>query len=443
MQSRILSVLGLVVAGCFCTGVPARAEERHALADQTRPGEQYRIRLEMKLEGHLLVRSGDKTTTLPLNATARHDFVERLLDVADGHRPVRAARHYDQAQAVITVHGVSRSRELRPERRLQVAQVVRQETVTYCPHGPMTREEQELIGQHFNTLALSGLLPTREVALGETWTIPAEVAQHLAGVDALIGHELEGRLESVNGSEAVIRVRGKIEGISSGAEVLLEVTAKLTVDRDRRRWIAAQWKQKEQRGHGPVSPASRTETTIRVSRDLNDQSAKLPEEVLAGLPAEPEEGALLLVFRDARGRWEFLHDRHWHLVTQTDQYAVLRLIQDGELLGQLNITPLPKAKRGEHISVEEVRRLVQNAPGLRIEQVLQAGEVPAEKGYWIYRLSVAGRADDLPIVQNVYAVAGPDGDQILMAFTTEVGQVERFGVRDLAIVGSVTFAPAR
>jgi hypothetical protein len=250
-------------------------------------------------------------------------------------------------------------------------------------------------------------------------------------------------LERIQDDLAMIRIAGTVEGINGGAEVRLEVKANVSFDLRHKRWVAVEWHQKEQRSPGPVSPASKTEATIQVRRDFLEKSGGLSDEMVASLPATPEEASLHLVFRDPKGRWEFLYDRNWHVVTQTDQYAVLRLIEDGELLGQLNITFLPKARRGEHISVEQVQKLVREAPGFRIEQVLQAGEMPADKGCWIYRLSVAGRADDLPIVQNVYAVAGPDGDQVLMAFTTEVSQVERFGVRDLALVGSLTFRPTK
>ncbi|MCS6975714.1 MAG: hypothetical protein NZM31_01720 [Gemmatales bacterium] len=421
----------------------SQAADRWQLSEATQKGDLSRIRIEMKLEGHLLLRSGDKTTQLPLQATARHDFVERVVDVDQQGRPTQTVRHYDTARATITVHGVPRPRELRPERKLQVVQTLRKRTVSYSPQGPMSREEEELIGQHFNTLALGGVFPEKEVGLGESWRLAPYAVQGLCGLDALVSHEVQGTLKSVQNNQATVRITGTVEGITAGAEVRLDVSGKLSFDLQQKRWTSVEWNQKEQRTQGPVSPASKTETTIHVQRDFPEKADALSDEIVSGLPATPDEAALHLVFREPKGRWEFLYDRNWHLVTQTDQYAVLRLIEDGELLGQLNITYLPRAKRGEHISVEELQKLVREAPGFRIEQVIQSGEVPAEKGCWIYRLSVVGRADDLPIVQNVYAIAGPDGDQVLMAFTTEVSQVERFGVRDLAIVGSVTFKPAK
>lgn len=436
MHGKLIAA-ALIIA--ISVGSLSWAADGVSLAEALRKDDQFRLQIDMKLEGHLTIRSGDKTTNLPLKAEARHDYVERILDVDADHRPVRVARKYATARAVISVHGVPRPRELRPELRLQVVQQIKDRTVAYSPHGPLTREEEELVGQHFNTLAVSHAFPGKEVKVGESWSVAPFAVQGLCVLDALVSHEVQGKLERIQDDLAMIRISGTVEGISGGAEVRLEVTADVSFDLRHSRWVVVEWHQKEQRKPGPVSPASKTETTIQVRRDFVEKSADLRDEIVAGLPAVPDEASLHLVFRDPKGRWEFLYDRNWHVVTQTDQYAVLRLIEDGELLGQLNITYLPKARRGEHIGMEQVQKLVREAPGFRIEQVLQAGEMPADKGCWIYRLSVAGRADDLPIVQNVYAIAGPDGDQVLMAFTTEVSQVERFGVRDLALVGSLTF----
>ncbi len=440
MRGKLIGAALVVVIG---VGSLSWAADGVSLTEAVRKDEQFRLQIDMKLKGHLAIRSGDKTTNLPLKAEARHDFVERILDVDAAHRPVRVARKYATARAVISVHGVPRSRELRPELRLQVVQHIKDRTVAYSPHGPLTREEEELIGQHFNTLALSQVFPVEKLKVGESWPVPPLAVQGLCVLDALVSQEVQGQLERVGDDLATIRIAGTVEGISSGAEVRLEVTATVSFDLRHNRWHAVEWHQKEQRNPGPVSPASKTETTLQVRRNFVENSAELSDEIVAGLPAVPDEASLRLLFRDPKGRWEFLYDRNWHVVTQTDQYAVLRLIEDGELLGQLNITFLPKARRGEHLSIEQVQKLVREAPGFRVEQVLQAGEIPADKGCWIYRLSVAGRADDLPIVQNVYAVAGPEGDQVLMAFTTEVSQVERFGVRDLALVGSLTFRPTK
>lgn len=432
-----LAVLSVVVLVLTVTGV--QAADKFHLKEKLGVGDQWQIALELKLAGDLLVRSGDKITTLNLSAVARHQFPERALDVDAEGKLARVARHYDVAQASITVHGATTQRTLRPERRLQVAQVIRAETVTYAPYGPLTREEHELTGQHLDTLAIAGLLPSDEVELGESWEPTPATVQAICGLDGLISHELKCKLSKADATRALISISGPVVGITGGSEVTIEVAAELVFDPRTEHWTSLDWKQKEERTHGPVSPASKTEATTTVRRTFPAKAESLADGIVNNLPATPDEGLLYLIFRDAKGRWEFLYDRNWHVVAQTEQYIVLRVLDRGELVGQLNVTPLPRMKPGQHISVDELRKIATDVPGLKINQILQTGEVPAEKGHWIYRISVAGQSDDTPVVQNFYAVAGPEGEQVLLSFTTEVAQVERLGGRDLAIVSTVSF----
>lgn len=438
---RKLVVLSVFVLTAVTAGL--HAAEKFHLQEKIAVGDQWHVALDLKLGGDIMVRSGDKTVTLTLAATAQHQFPERVLNLDEANRPVRVARFYDKAEANITVHGAASKRTLRPERRLQVAQVLKDETTTYAPAGPLTREEHELTGEHLDTLAIHGLLPAKEVEVGDTWEPGTGTVQAIAGLDGLISHDLKCKLEKADGTLAVVDLTGRIVGIAGGSEVTIDVTAHLEFDQKTDHWTVLTWKQKEERTHGPVSPASKTQATTVVRRTFPGKADSVSDAVVSNLPEIPEAGLLYLVYRDVKGRWEFLYDRNWHVVAQTDQYTVLRVLDRGELVGQLNVTPLPKVKPGQHISTDDVRKIVSDVPGLKIEQILQTGEVPAEMGHWIYRISVAGRSDDAAVLQNFYAVAGPQGDQVLLSFTTEVAQAERLGGRDLAIVGTVTFPPGK
>ena len=133
------------------------------------------------------------------------------------------------------------------------------------------------------------------------------------------------------------------------------------------------------------------------------------------------------------------HARDWHVISQNDRQAVLRLLDRGELIGQLNVTPWPKAKPGEHLSPEELRKHIDDSPGFEVDQLLQSGQMPADEGLWLYRLSVIGTADEVRLLQNYYAIADRQGNQAVLTFTTEVPLAEKFAERDLSIVGTVSF----
>jgi hypothetical protein len=75
--------------------------------------------------------------------------------------------------------------------------------------------------------------------------------------------------------------------------------------------------------------------------------------------------------------------------------------------------------------------------GWEPEKELQAGEVPAENGRWVYRYSTSGHTDGISAVQNCYLVATPEGEQMIVVFTMTPKQVDKLGARDLSLIGSL------
>src|SRR5205807_2235852 len=142
-------------------------------------------------------------------------------------------------------------------------------------------------------------------------------------------------------------------------------------------------------------------------------------------------------YRDPKGRFDLIHGREWLMVGQTDEHVVLRLLERGDFIAQVTITPWTKVKAGEHLSAEAFQQAMAATPGWEQEQVLQAGVVPAEAGRWVYRISAVGRMDGLKLLQNFYLVSGPGGDQVVLAFTMTQAQAEKLGTRDLTLVGSL------
>src|SRR5262249_33998044 len=133
----------------------------------------------------------------------------------------------------------------------------------------------------------------------------------------------------------------------------------------------------------------------------------------------------------------------WQIRSQTDNLGVLRLLDRGELVAQLNVTPWESAKAGEHIRPEELRRHVEQTKDFTVDEFLQTGEVPSQGKNWVYRMSVVGQARGIRTMQNYFAIASPTGEQVILTFTTEVAQASKLGERDLEIVGTLGFSTGK
>src|SRR5262249_43183971 len=172
-----------------------------------------------------------------------------------------------------------------------------------------------------------------------------------------------------------------------------------------------------------------TRTAVERPRELSDVA-------LVPVPTgdEPPEQMTPLAYRDPKGRYDLIYDRDWQLVGETEQHLILRLLDRGDFVAQVTVTPWTAAKPGEHLSADEFRKAMLNTPGWEQEDELQAGEVPVEKGYWGYRIAAQGKLDGIKVVHNFCLVAGPNGDQVVLAFTLTPAQVQKLGTRDLALV---------
>src|SRR5262249_55540059 len=147
------------------------------------------VKLGMELTGELKLQQEGQPRPLKQSASATHEYAERVLAAAADGTAAKSARFYRTAKVAITVGSEKSERTLRDDRRLLICQREKDGLLAWCPRGTLTREELQLT-EHFDTLALTGLLPGRDVPVGETWKLANPVAQALCHFDGLTAQEL-------------------------------------------------------------------------------------------------------------------------------------------------------------------------------------------------------------------------------------------------------------
>jgi hypothetical protein len=419
--------------------------QTYTLAEPIQVDHCQRIRLDMSLSGNMRINRDGKAVDLPLKATATHDFPERILSVDLAGLPDKSARLYENAQAMITVSGDRSDRSLRPERRLIVAQRLKDRYTVYSPAGPLTREELDLASEHFNTLALTGLLPSQPVAVGASWKIGNPAAQVLCSFEGLTEQKLECKLEAVENRRARVSIAGKATGIDLGALVKLTIQGTYEYDLNLKRLVHLEWNQKDERDQGPASPATESQTKIVLDRAIVPQPASLSDVALVSVPEglETPERLTQLEYQHAKTGIGMLYGRDWQTVSQDDEHVVMRLLDHGDFVAQLTITPWTAAEKGQHLSPQEFQDAMAATAGWESENELQAGVVPADGGKWIYRISAQGQLDGEKVLQNFYLIAGPGGEQLVLTFTMTPKQADRLGNRDLSIAANINFPSTR
>ncbi len=433
--------LGSLVVALVAVG--AAQAQSYSLKEDPPVDTRAKIKLTLALSGELKVQQEGKTLSLKESAVAAHEYAERVLKGGTPGLPDRAARSYQTAKVAITVNGVRTERSLRPERYLMGLERVKEALLAYSPSGPLTREELQLT-EHLDTLAVSGLLPANDVKVGDIWKPANPVVQALCHFDGLTGQDLTCKLEQVKDDTATVSVTGVAGGIDLGAAVKVTVTATYRFDLKARRLVGLEWKQNEERGEGPVSPAATAEVTTTLERSVvaADEAPEVSDLALVPLPKDGAPEALTqLSQNDPNGRFELLHGREWQFVGRTPQYLVLRLMDRGEFIAQATLSPWKKLPEGKHLTGDEFKEIIAETPGWVAENVLKAEEVKATpNGNWIYQVTAEGEMEGVKALQHFYLVAGPHGEQMLVTFTMTPAQSQKLGTRDLALLSGIVFA---
>jgi hypothetical protein len=443
-------VIGAAFAALFSAGSrPPLAfgdEKAVTLAEEIRPGDYFRYEIGLEVGGKMKVERDGRDDSLPLNARARHQFTERV-DVAADNGVGQAVRHYADAVSE-TVVGVDKTRRtLGADRRLIVAQRAADGTLHFSPDGPLTRDELDLVAEHFDTLCLPGLLPNKAVRPGDTWPIDNGAAQAACLFHGLAKNDLVGKLTEIKDGAAVLAITGSAEGVEFGAAVKVAVTARAKFDLAVRRVTALEWKQSDEREAGPVSPPLEVKATVTLSRlPLEIEPKELSAAARAKVPTDGKVPELLLQLRyaDTAGRFQFVYPRDWHFVVRNNTHVVLRLVPKGELLTQATITEWKKPAAGVDFAagVKEFREATAKQPGWEAERLLEDGTLPADGGKKVYRMSAIGKQDGQPVVQAFHLVLGPNGEQFAVTTVARREVADKVGPRDVALVHAIDF-PAK
>ena len=409
------------------------------LAESVAVGDRAAYTLELELKGTLLVVQDGMKQPIRLEAKARHEFAERAISVRDG-MPTTTARLYASAAASAVIAGEKSSRTLPGDRHLIIAQRTADGLLCFAAAGPLSRDELDLVTEHFNPQCLAGLLPGKVVNVGDSWALSDNAVQAACLFHGVIKNGLTGKLTAVKDGVATFVIEGTADGVENGAKVLLTITATGSFDIATSRITGLNWKQKDQRAQGAVNPASEVEVGVTLKRSpLETLPAELSDAAIARLPAATESKTTSLRYSDPKGRYHLNYPRGWYVTGQTDAHLVLRLVEQGEFVAQATVTSWRKVEPGKHSTIEEFRKAVADAPGWVAGKTLSEGELPAGTGRWLYRTTLQGKIDDQPAVQSFYLLAGPQGDQVAVTVVARPDKLKLVGTRDVDLVKAIEF----
>ncbi|MCB9939204.1 MAG: hypothetical protein H6823_13255 [Planctomycetaceae bacterium] len=415
-------------------------ERKFDLSTRDTSGAIRDVQVAIEVTGDLKLNAdGKQVNRLPMrvSGTARYD--ERTLRPGSGNASKRDARFYRDAKATIAIGDGRLEMGLNSNRRLIVAEADSSKVTLFSPLGPLTRDELELIQTQGNSSVLDRLAPAAPVALNTEWAHDPKDLAILLGLDAIHQTDIKSTLRQVENNVAIIDMAGKASGAIDGVASDIALRAKYNINLQSHRvtWLAMSVR--EDRAIGHATPGFDVTARVRVEVNEKATSLELTDSLLSELPLELNSGSTLLRLASTLGGFALLHARDWQMMVDRHDVTILRMIEQGELIAQCNISSLPDLTAGKRVQLPEFQADIEKALGKNFGQFVEASQQKNESGHRVLRAVVSGLASELPIQWIYYHISDDTGRQTALVFAMDVKVVEKFAAADESIVGTFEF----
>ena len=427
---------------CYLSRTPLFADRelasgRYNIARQRRTALRT-VSIQISVNGHLRTGLSETQQELPLRVEGQLQYVEQLRP-ASNNRAI-AIRHYQTAEAEIEIARQQTQSSLSADHRQIICQSNETGDELFSAHGPLTRDELDLIDIPGNSAQWWRLLPTQAVKLGDSWFLSRLAVRALLRLEAISKWAVRCKLRKVAGHVLTIAIEGTAEGAAGGAASLVRIDGNYQVDLTRQQVQQLDLRIWEDRQMGHAQPGFKIEAQVRAAaKPLADSAADVeavkqhPIKALDGL----EDELLLLSFRTSQGGFQLLHDRRWRVLTDTPEVSILRCVQRGQLVAQANISRLTDRGDKPIWSAAQFEKKIRTSLGDKFTRILDSAQRQDDRGYRVLRVRAAGATEDVKLIWTYWYLADRDGGQVTLVVTHEQKHAAMLAETEQALADSL------
>ena len=392
------------------------ATEGISLVDSADPNRTTHVEYALKIEGTLLTPSQKGTSEWNLNSSGKFVFDQRRFPSdATGPLALRGVRRFATAEteSIVGKDHVT-SVVLPPQARLIHLYGGEYQLLQLSPDVRLTRPQVDLLQIPCDPIVAASLLPARNLKdQDEKWNADSWVIPMLVGVDAAVSQSATCRLKSLTASEAVVTFEGTAEGAVTGSATKVTLNGELSFDRTHKLIRSFKAVQSEKREPGPFSPGLNVKATIAWTQSFAAPASHLPDT----MPEQVPDGQKLLLTLATPGQVLLLHNRNWHVFHETAEMAMLRMMHNGSLVAQCNISPSPSVPAGESTSEQEYLDEVQAAIAERKGAVKSSKIHDDINGWRVHHVRALGKANDKTLIWDYFLCTAKSGQQTSLIFS--------------------------
>lgn len=396
------------------------------LSSGLKTGDLHEVSANVFVTGTLKTKDKEKKTAeVPLSVNGRLRYEERVRELDRNAVKIRSARHYHEATARIQVDTFIIEPRLDQRHRLMMSEVGPAQATLFCPMGPLSREELDLVNVQANSLVLPLLLPEQAQEMGDSWSHEDHVLAKLLAIDEIDHSDVKSTLQKVADDVATIKLAGKVTGLVHGVTTKIVLQGEYQFDLNEKRITTVELKLNEDREIGSAEPGFQVEAKLQLRLSPLDDAIRLSENALAGLPVASSPATMMLRFQSAAGRFFLMHDRPWRVMVDNRKLAILRYVQDGEFIAQCNVSRLPK-KTKHPLQLSRFQADVQNTLGENFGAFVDSAEFDTDEGLHVLRVTALGEASNLPVQWSYYHLSDKQGYRAAFVITMRAKLVEQY-----------------
>ena len=408
-----------------------------------------RVQTQFQYSGSVIVDGAgneENERALPLDVRASLKFDQRIS--SSSKRSPQAIRFFEEAKAQIDAGKGSTQTELSDSNRLVIARMHspgndRHTFEIASIDSKLSQKEYELLKTPGDALAFANLFNRKDVKVGDQWKAGKEFVADLVSVNRIITCDISMMLKSVDAGVARIYLFGDLKGEVDDAITNMKVKGIALLDINEKLIESFRLTIDEERRSGQFAPGfegkikldsrlTKTGNNPRLSKQRMAKSYR-GKKVKFDFRLEPEDSEFTLD-----------HSKQWRVIASQKDAAVLRYIDDGQLIAQCNIVELPRRPADNPLSLDdfkqEISRITSSSEGAEISDT---GSLQTANGLKSIYVNVDGFEQGIPFKWLYYHVAANDGRRVTFVFTLEKETEDYFGSADRQLINGFQFHAAR
>ena len=438
--AKALFQITLVVCGLTLCSIAAA--ETFNIEVSTDRGIQQRVEARFEHVGKVVVDHGGQAELqkqLPMNTVATMTYYQRL---TGSEKDPQAIRYFENSKGNFNIEKGKVNSSVSNENRMVVARlksVPGQRLQMASVMNTLSQSEFELIKNPADPLTYAKLLNQKNVKIGGKWEIDNDALADFLAVDRILFNETKLLLKNVVQNKARIYMLGKVDATIDDVGTALKISGIFDLDLSSNTVTDVRLNIDETREAGQVAAGfhGKSKIDIRLTRD--NSCEHLSNDKLKKYTKSRRIKQKLKWASDS-GRFALEYDPRWRVIAAEQEAAVLRYVDDGDLMAQCDVVQLPSRPANKPLSLaaykKEVEKIIRSDKTARISD---SKAMTTSTGLKALKVTVKGTEKELPVQWIYYHVASEDGRRLTFVFTLEQEIANVFQPSDQRMVNGLSF----